>query len=290
MVPTFGCTARITHVLIGLAAGIGAALLWGVSAALQARAFRELPTTPWTAMVLGAIRSPGVLAVAVMDCGGMALDYVAIQSLPLYLSQACIACAVIVTAATAAVVLHERPPRAQWYALSTLALGLVLLALSAGRAGHQSIGWPLVIGCYVGLAIVAVVGVSAWRLAGTPSAVALGVLAGTAYGAVPVAARAIEEPYVSWLNLAAAGCLAVGGLLGFAFYSTAVTRTTVNTVAAPLTVAETIVPAIVGVLLFNDGIRGGWTSVVVIGLVFSIAGAGAVPLLSGPHEPERVAT
>jgi len=281
-------TARIAHVLIGLAAGIGAALLWGVSAALQARAFRRLPTTPWTAVVLGAIRSPGVLAVVVMDCGGMALDYVAIQSLPLYLSQACIACAVIVTATTAAVVLHERPPRAQWYALGALAVGLVLLALSAGRAGHQSIGWPLVIGCYLGLGIVALLGISARRLTAPASAVALGVLAGTAYGTVPIAARAIEEPYVSWLNLAAAGSLAAGGLLGFAFYSTAVTRTTVNAVAAPLTVAETVVPAIVGVLLFNDGIRGGWTSAVVIGLVLSVVGAGAVPLLSGPHEPERV--
>jgi len=90
--------------------------------------------------------------------------------------------------------------------------------------------------------------------------VVLGLLAGAAYGTVPVAARAIESPYFTWFNLAEAGTMALAGLLAFAFQSTAMTRAAVNTSTAPLTVAETVVPAMVGVLLFDDGIRGGWTS------------------------------
>jgi len=275
-------------VLIGLAAGIGTACLWGVSAALQARAFRQLPTSPWTAVVLAALRSPAVLGVVLLDCGGMALDYIAIQQLPLYLSQACIACAVIVTAVTASVILHERPPRAQWYALGTLALGLVLLALSAGEPGHASIDWSLVIGGYVGVAVIGLLGLWARRFTGAASAVVLGLLAGGAYGTVPVAARAIEAPYFTWFNLAEAGTMGAAGLLAFAFQSTAMTRAPVNTSTAPLTVAETIVPAMVGVLLFDDGIHPGWTVAVVIGLVLSIAGAAAVPLLAGPAAAETV--
>ncbi len=274
--------------LIGLAAGIGAAILWGVSATLQARAFRQLPTSPWTAMIAAALRSPGVLAVVAMDCGGMVLDYVAIQQLPLYLSQACIACSVIVTAATASILLHERPPRAQWYGLGTLALGLVILGLSAGEPGHASIDWSLAIGGYVGIAAIGLLGLAARRLTGVASAVALGLLAGAAYGTVPVAARAIESPYLTWLNLAEVGTLAAAGLLAFAFQSTAMTRAAVTTSAAPLTVAETVVPAMVGVMLFDDGIRAGWTAAVVIGLLLSIAGAAAVPLLAGPQPAETV--
>lgn len=274
--------------LIGLAAGLGAATVWGVSAALQARAFRALPTSPWTAVVLEALRSPAVLTVVLMDCGGFVLDYIAIQTLPLYLSQACIATAVIVTALTAATILDEKPPRTQWYGLATLAVGLVLLALSAGDVGRQSMGWPLVIGCYVGIGVLVVLGTSAFLLPGTRGAATLGLLAGAAYGIVPIAARALEAPYISWLNLADVGVLAGGGVLGFAFYSFAAPKAAVNIATAPLTMTETIVPSIVGVMLFNDGIRNGWTPVMVLGLVLSVAGAAAVPLLARAGTAERV--
>ena len=274
--------------LIGLAAGIGAATLWGLSATLQARAFRQFPTSPWTAVVGAALRSPAVLTVALLDCGGMVLDYIAIQKLPLYLSQACIACSVIVTAVTASTLLHERPPRTQWYALGVLAFGLAILGLSAGKPGHASIDWSLVIGGYVGVAAIGLLGLAARRLSGVASAVTLGLLAGGAYGTVPVAARAIESPYLTWFNLAEAGTMGAAGLLAFAFQSTAMTRAQVNTSAAPLTVAETVVPAMVGVLLFDDGIRSGWTSAVVIGLILSIAGAAAVPLLADSDPAETV--
>jgi len=238
-------------------------------------------------MVATALRSPDVLVVVVIDCAGMALDYVAIQQLPLYFSQACIAGSVIVTAITAAVLLHEQPGRAEWLALGILVLGLTLLGLGSGRPGHASIGWPLVIGEYVAAALLALLGLAARRLSGTASAVVLGLLAGAAYGTVPVAARAIRAPYFSWLSLAELGTMAVAGVLAFGFQSTAMTRAPVNTSNAPLTTAETIVPAVVGVLLFQDGTRSGWTQAVVIGLALSIVGAIVVPLLVGPADTDR---
>lgn len=270
-------------VLIGLAAGMSAAVMYGVSAVLQARAFRLLPTSPWHRMLTTAVRSPAVLAVVALDGLGMLLHFVAIQHLPLYLAQACIASAVIFTALVAALLLHERPPRAQWLALLALTVGLVLLALGAGRVGHHQTGWTLVTGVYAAVVVIALLGLGVRRLSGSRSAVALGLLSGAAYGAVPVGARALEPPYLSWVSLANAGALACAGLLAFAFYSAAMTRAPVNTSSAPLTLTETMVPTLVGLMVFGDGIRPGWAPLMGVGLALSMAGAAAVPALAGPR-------
>ncbi len=62
-------------------------------------------------------------------------------------------------------------------------------------------------------------------------------------------------------------------LVAFWLYSLGMHRAAVSSATAPLIVAQTFVPAAVGVALLGDGVRDGWWPAVVVGLVLATAGA-----------------
>ena len=63
------------------------------------------------------------------------------------------------------------------------------------------------------------------------------------------------------------------GLVAFWLYSLGMHRAAVPSTTASLIVAQTFVPAAVGVALLGDGVRDGWWPAVSVGLVLSTAGA-----------------
>ena len=87
----------------------------------------------------------------------------------------------------------------------------------------------------------------------------------------------------------AATLLAIGlyGLLGFWLYSIAMNRIAVTAATAPVVLLQTLVPAVVGVLVFSDGVRAGWWPVALVGFLVGTAGAlvlcGAEDVLEAPR-------
>ena len=63
------------------------------------------------------------------------------------------------------------------------------------------------------------------------------------------------------------------GLLGFWLCSVALRRAAVTAVNAPLILLETLVPAVVGIAVFDDQVRAGWWPVALGGFALSTAGA-----------------
>ena len=63
------------------------------------------------------------------------------------------------------------------------------------------------------------------------------------------------------------------GLLGFWLCSLALRRAAVTAVNAPLILLETLIPAVIGIAVFDDEVRAGWWPVAVIGFALSTAGA-----------------
>lgn len=269
--------------LIGVVAGLVGALLFGVGAVIQAHAVRRQDSSPdkLTGFVARSVRDPWTVLVVGMYLVGFVLHAIAIWELPLYFAQATVAMSLPVTA-VASLVLHERLTPVHWSALAAVTGGLVLLALGSGSPGAIVVT-PTFAGVLVaGVVVVALLSTRGARLPGAW----LGTVAGLGYAGSAIAVRGVEAS-ADPLVVAAALAVPAYSLVAFWLYSLGMDRAGVSSVTAPLIVAQTIVPALVGVALLGDGVRTGWWPGVVAGLVLATAGA---ILLSRDHPSSSAAS
>jgi len=252
--------------VIGLGAALLAAVVFGVGAVVQAIAARR-----------GPLVSRLMALVALAYVVGWLLHVVSIALVPLYVAQVGVSASLAVTAVTAAAVVGEPLARRHWLAVGVLVAGLGLLAIAAGPVGHHRFDEAQTVALYVALVLTLVLGLMAMRVGGQRGGVLLGCLGGIAYAGSPIATRSLVDPALDWRDLAPALTIGLFGLLGFWLYSVALQRASVIAASAPLVVLQTVVPAVVGVLMFDDGFRAGWWPLAVVGFVASIA---AVVVLS----------
>jgi drug/metabolite transporter (DMT)-like permease len=270
--------------VIGLGAALLAAVLFGVASVVQAVAARR-----------HGLFSALMVLVGVTYLLGWGLHLVAIAHVPLYVAQVGIAASLVVTALIAARVVHEPLAVRHWVAIAAMVVGLALLVGAAGPVGDHLFDTDRTLALYVGFGLTLLLGVAAvMRLHSERGGVLLGVLAGIAYGGSPIATRSLVHPGWNSETIAPAFTIALFGAVGFWLYSVALQRASVTAASAPLVLLETLLPAVVGVVVFGDGVRPGWWSIAVIGFVLSIAGAlvlcGAETRLhlDDDHHPEPV--
>jgi drug/metabolite transporter (DMT)-like permease len=251
-------------VLLGLTAALLAAVLFGTVAVIKAAVIRRR-----------GLWSPMMLVVLVIYLVGWGLHFVAIKELPLYLAQVGVGSSLVVTALVAATVMGEPLTPGHWAAVVAMVIGLGVLAVAAGAVGDSEFGTTTTVVLYVWLTVVALLGWLAWRTRGQGGAVALGVLAGAAYGGSPVATRSLVD--FSWELHTVAPALSIGlfGGLGFLLYSAAMKRGAITAATAPVVLQSTIVPAVVGLAAFGDEVRAGWWPAAVVAFGISVV-AGVV--------------
>jgi len=251
-------------VFLGLTAALLAATLFGCIAVAQASVVRRR----------GMFTAPmaGVLAAYLV---GWLLHLVAIGRLPLYLAQVGVGASLVVTALVAAFVMGEPLAARHWAAVAAMGAGLTLLAVSAGDVGDSEFSTTTTVVLYLLLGLNAVLGLLAWRSGGSMSGVALGVLAGAAYGGSPVATRALVDPTLDVHTIAPALSIGLFGALGFVLYSAAMKRGSVTAATAPVVLLSTVIPAVVGLTTFGDEVRAGWWPPAVLAFAVSVA-AGVV--------------
>jgi drug/metabolite transporter (DMT)-like permease len=255
--------------ILGLAAGLLGAGLFGVGAVVQAHAVRRLDSAPdrLGGFVATGVRDPWTMLVVLMYLAGFVLHAVAIWLLPLYLAQATVAMSLPVTAVTS-LALHERLAPVHWSALVLVTAGLVLLSLGAGRPGGVIVTPGFALSLAAGVALMFVVARRCASLGGG----LLGLVAGLGYSGSAIAVRGVEASLDPWVAVAA---LAVPSfsIVAFWMYSLGMDRSPVSSVTAPLIVTQTFVPALVGVWLLGDHVRDGWWPAVVAGLLLATTGA-----------------
>lgn len=244
---------------IGLAAALLAAVLFGAIAVVQAAAIRRHG--------LFSLIMLGILGVYL---AGWLLHLVAIARLPLYLAQVGVSASLVVTALLAAFVMGEPLRGRHWVAVVALVGGLAMLAVAAGPVGSAGLTGRATLVLYGVLLLNALLGWAAWRHQGQHAGVLLAVLAGSAYGATPVATRALVDFAWDLTTLASGAAVGLFGALGFVLYSAALRRTSVTAATAPLVLLQTAVPAVVGLVVFDDGVRSGWWPVAVAMFVVSV--------------------
>jgi drug/metabolite transporter (DMT)-like permease len=279
---------RLVKVWWSLACALGAACCFGVASAMQGLAARAV--SDGTAKVdprllvrmLGQWRFVASIG---LDFVGFIAQLIALRRLPLFAVQAVIAASLAVTAVTAAWFAGHTLAAREWTAVFGVVIGIAMLGSSAGPSGATGVGNEFRLGLIVAVAVFGVAGVAAARLPGKYRTIALGLIAGLGYGVVGVAARILVgfSP-ADLLRDPATYALAAAGVISFLFYASALEHGDVTVATAATVLAETVLPAIIGVLFLGDTTRHGLVGFAAVG--FALAVAGAVTLARfGEAEP-----
>jgi drug/metabolite transporter (DMT)-like permease len=274
--------------IIGLIAAALSAVCYGIASVLQAGAARKQEDTGGVdARLLARLAHSGAFI------GGVALDvtafvaqFVALRYLAVFVVQAVQAGNLAVTAIAAIPLLGARLAGREWAAVAAVCAGLVLLAVAAGSERvapvSEAVNWWLLVASVVVGLLGLVVG--QWKARMAP--VALGFVAGLGFGVTALGARIITDlNIVSLLTNPAVYALGIGGFTAFLFYTTALQRYGVTTVTAAVIIGETLLPALVGVIVLGDRTRPGFIPVAIVGFVVAIAGAIMLARFGEPAHP-----
>ncbi|BCJ74649.1 membrane protein [Catellatospora sp. IY07-71] len=224
-----------------------------------------------------------------LDLLGFGFELVALRHLPLFLVQAAVASALAVTAIAASVVMKERLGRGEKLAVVAVCLGLALLGCSAGPEGATRAHPDFYTALGASLLGLAVLGLLAGRLPGRWRTPILGLCAGLCFGVLALAARTLPQlDPVRLLREPATYLVAVSSLIALVLWTMALSAGAVTTATAAMVVGETVLPAVIGVLVLGDEARAGWAPVAVGGFLLAVGGALALArfgeLRGGPAE------
>ena len=272
-----------------MAAALVAALCYGVAAVMQAMAVRAASRrtadsanksrlgTVDPGLVVRMLHQWPFIASLGLDLIGFVAQLVALRQLPLFAAQAIIASNLAVTAVFAAWLLHLELAWREGLAVGGVNLGVATLGSSAGAHAVTGVSSQFKLALILAVAGIAAAGIAASRLPRSARTPVLGAIAGLGYGVLAVAARVLPgfSPH-ELIRDPAAYALAAAGIVSFMLYATALESGSVTVATAAVVLAETVPPAVVGVMFLGDHTRPGLGGVAVLG--FSLAIVCAVAL------------
>lgn len=284
-----------------LGAALLSALCYGIAAVMQAISVRaashrsvevvgEAGQGVDPGLLVRMMRQGLFLASIAIDLLGFVAQLVALRKLPLFAVQAIMSANLAVTAVFAAWLMKIRLTIREWLAVVGVVIGVALLGLSAGAEGAARVGQEFEFGLIVAVVLVGITGFIVARLPNPVRTPALGVIAGLGYAVLAVSARIL--PGLAPLQLVkspAAYTLAAAGIISFLLYATALEGGSVTTATAAVLLAETMPPAVVGVLFLGDTTRHGLAAVGVLGFMLAVVCAVALARFgeaSEGHAPE----
>jgi drug/metabolite transporter (DMT)-like permease len=243
--------------LASLTAALVAALFYGIASVMQSVAAQ------WRFVVS-----------LCLDALGFVAQLIALQRLPLFAVQAIVAANLAVTAVVASLVIKVRLSWREWLAVTGVVAGVGLLGSSAGPEGASQAGVVFKLALIVTIAALGLIGLAAARLRAPARTLALGLVAGFGYGVIGIAARVLNgfEP-LTLLRDPAAYAVAAAGIVSFVFYATALEGGSVTVATAAVVLAETLPPAVIGVVFLGDRTRPGLEPAAIAGFLLAVASA-----------------
>lgn len=272
--------------LLAALCALGAMVLFGLAAVLQAVATRRAATGDVldARTLAGLTRQPVFWLAITVNVLGFGLHLTSLQRLPLFLVQAVIAGSVAVTALLSVRVFGTWLRRLQWGAVALVVVGLALLAPTAG-ADQEVAGTPGRAGALaLGVTVLVVAALSLRRVPGALGAVLLGLLAGAGFGVVAICGRLLPELGGGLVSSPFPYVLAAAGSTAYVVYSAAMQKGSVTTATAAMVVTQTVVPALAGLAL-GDEVRAGLLPLAAAGFVLALAGALGLARFESPVVP-----
>jgi drug/metabolite transporter (DMT)-like permease len=271
--------------LASLVAAFAAALCYGVAAVMQAIAVRAASRRSAEAVSKGGEGvDPGLfvrmlhqglfLASIAIDLTGFVAQLVALRRLPIFAVQAIMSANLAVTAVFAAWLMKMRLALREWLAVAGVVVGVALLGLSAGSQGAKRVGSEFELGLILAVVGVGLAGFAVARLPNPVRTPALGAIAGLGFAVLAVAARILPGFLpLQLIRSPATYTLAAAGIVSFLLYATALEGGSVTIATAAMVLAETVPPAVVGVLFLGDRTRHGLAGIAALGFVLAVVAA-----------------
>jgi hypothetical protein len=208
---------------------------------------------------------------------GFVLAFLARRDLPLFLVQSSVAAGLGVTAVLGVVMLKWRLPRVEMMLLLALCAGLAGLVVSAEPHPSRQLGVGGAIALLLVLAGLGVAGIFTARLRGVPGSVALGSLAGIAFGAAAVASRPLANVHSVDRFIAdpLLYLLIAHSIVGQLLLGLAMQRGSTTAAVAAMDAAAAVPAAIVGLLFLGDKINPGLNWLAALGFcgtLFAVIG------------------
>ena len=259
--------------IVSWVAAFVACLGYGVGSVLQSVGARQTAEATDLSGVTRIMRQLPYLLGLGLDGIAFLANVVALQRLPLFLVQSVLVGSVGVTAVIA-VLRGQRLRTRDWVSLAGLGAGLVLLCVTADPRPAAPLdprgGWLLLAATVAPL----VLGLVGLRLGARLAAIVLAAAAGLAWTGVALASRAFSAEPLTWSALAhpLVWTVVVQGVLGTVFFALALQRGAVTTVTAVTFMLELLVPSLLGLWLFGDGVLPGQAPLAVLGFVLAVAG------------------
>ena len=267
--------------LASLIAALVAALCYGIAAVMQAMAVHEASNRPPDdavgvdpGLIPRMLRQWRFVASLFLDLLGFIAQLVALRRLPLFAVQAMVASNLAVTAVFASLLMGVALSWREWLAVTGVVAGVGLLGSSAGSEGASQAGAMFKLALIAAVAGLAVCGLAAARLRNPMRTLLLGTVAGLGYGVLGIAARVLNgfDP-LTLLRDPAAYAVAAAGIVSFVFYATALEGGSVTVATAAVVLAETLPPALIGVVFLGDGTRPGLEPAALAGFLLAVASA-----------------
>ena len=269
--------------LASLTAALIAALFYGIASVMQSVAAHEASNREPQDADAGGI-DPGLLPRMLrqwrfvvslcLDALGFVAQLIALQRLPLFAVQAIVAANLAVIAVVASLTIKVKLSWREWLAVTGVVAGVGLLGSSAGPEGASQAGVMFKLALIVAIAALGLIGLAAARLRDPARTLALGLVAGFGYGVIGIAARVLNgfEP-LTLLRDPAAYAVAAAGIVSFVFYATALEGGSVTVATAAVVLAETLPPAVIGVVFLGDRTRPGLEPAAIAGFLLAVASA-----------------
>ena len=218
--------------------------------------------------------------------GAFLLAFLARRELPLFLVQAAVAAGLGVTALLGVVVLKWRLPAAEVALLGALGVGIAGLIVAAEPAPSRQLGLWAEIALGVVIGGVGLAGFFAVRLRGAPGSVALGSLAGIAFGAAAVASRPLAnvDDVHTFVTHPLLYLVIAHSVVGQLLLGLAMQRGSTTAAVAAMDAASAVPAAVIGLVLLGDRIWPGREWLAAFGFLVTL---GAVIGLTRYAEPQQ---
>lgn len=274
---------------VAVAAALCAAVCSGLAAVLQAKVVARVPvSTPRPGLLWQLARSGWYRLAMLLVALGFLLSLVALRELPVFVVAVTRASSLAVTALLAWPVLGIVPHRRQALALCAVGSGLVLVVGSARSGPPAQVETTVRATLVVAMVAAVLLAMALARRTGALAGSALAVVAGLDFALVGLGARAVDLAGPSPLLAdPAAWVIVLAGGHGLLTYATALQRVAVTNATALMVGVETLVGAVVGVLLLSDSSRPGWVPVSMAG--FAVAFSGALVLATDQRTSAPIA-
>jgi drug/metabolite transporter (DMT)-like permease len=222
-----------------------------------------------------------------LDMLGFLAQLVALHRLPLFAVQAMIAANLAVTAVCATWLINAVLSLREWMAVGGVVAGIGLLGSSAGPEGATQAGIVFKLALIGVIACLGIGGMAAGRLPDPFRTPVLGVVAGTGYGVLGIAARVLNgfDP-LTLVRDPATYALIAAGIVSFFFYASALEGGSVTVATSAVVLTETLPPAAVGVLFLGDRTRPGLGGVAAAGFVLAVCSAVALARFGEAHHDD----